>query len=220
MTLREILAEISRLVGRRPPRIRVPHAALLPVAVISEGVARLRGKSTRVTLESVRMARKHMYFSSEKAVQELGYHWRSPAAAFEDALRWFREQGLLGSLRAPSYGCLSRWSGFRPLRARSLNVRQIDDRSSERVAWSTASRAKGPRNHRDKWMPAANPCATMWRIGYVLAVRTTGERYCARCATRSRASSSAPSMNVDFRRRNTGNPIAYRPGASTTTPPS
>lgn len=96
MTLREILAEISRLVGRRPPRIRVPHAALLPVAVISEGVARLRGKSTRVTLESVRMARKHMYFSSEKAVQELGYHWRSPAAAFEDALRWFREQGLLG----------------------------------------------------------------------------------------------------------------------------
>ena len=96
MTLREILAEISRLVGRRPPRIRVPHAALLPVAVISEGVARMRGKSTRVTLESVRMARKHMYFSSEKAVQELGYHWRSPAAAFEDALRWFREQGLLG----------------------------------------------------------------------------------------------------------------------------
>lgn len=96
MTLREILAEISRLMGRRPPRIRVPHTALLPVAVISEGVARMMGKSTRVTLESVRMARKHMYFSSEKAVQELGYRWRSPAAAFEDALTWFREQGFLG----------------------------------------------------------------------------------------------------------------------------
>jgi dihydroflavonol-4-reductase len=96
MTLREILAEISRLVGRRAPRIRVPHAALLPVAVISEAVARLTGKSMRVTLESVRMARKHMYFSSEKAAQELGYQWRSPSAAFEDALTWFREQGFLG----------------------------------------------------------------------------------------------------------------------------
>jgi dihydroflavonol-4-reductase len=99
MTLREILAEISRLVGRRPPRIRVPHTALVPVAVISEAVARLTGRSTRVTLESVRMARKHMYFSSEKAVQELGYRWRSPTAAFEDALTWFREQGFLGASR-------------------------------------------------------------------------------------------------------------------------
>jgi dihydroflavonol-4-reductase len=96
MTLREILAEISRLVGRGPPRIRVPHAVLLPVAVISEAVARLTGKSTRVTLESVRMARKHMYFSSEKAAQELGYRWRTPTAAFKDALTWFREQGFLG----------------------------------------------------------------------------------------------------------------------------
>jgi dihydroflavonol-4-reductase len=83
-------------VGRRPPRIRLPHAALLPVAVVSEAVARVTGKSTRVTLESVRMARKHMYFSSEKAVQELGYRWRPPTAAFEDALTWFREQGFLG----------------------------------------------------------------------------------------------------------------------------
>ena len=42
----------------------------------------------------------------------------------------------------------------------------------------------------------------------------------ARCATTSRASSSAPWMNVDLRRRSTGRPIAYIPGASTTTPPS
>jgi len=95
MKLREILAEISRLVGRRPPRIRMPHTALLPVAAISEGFTRLTGKSTRVTFESVRMARKHMYFSSDKAVRELGYRWRAPAAAFEDALAWFRQQGYL-----------------------------------------------------------------------------------------------------------------------------
>jgi dihydroflavonol-4-reductase len=47
-------------------------------------------------VEGVLMARKHMFFSSEKAVRELGYRWRAPPQAFADAVRWFREQGLLG----------------------------------------------------------------------------------------------------------------------------
>jgi hypothetical protein len=36
-----------------------------------------------------------MYYSSDKAVRELGYSWRAPTAAFEEALGWYREQGLL-----------------------------------------------------------------------------------------------------------------------------
>lgn len=95
MTLREILVQISRSAGRKPPRIRLPHAALVPLALVSEGFARMTGGSARVTLEGVRMARKRMYFSSDKAVRELGYRWRPSAAAFEDAVAWFREQGFL-----------------------------------------------------------------------------------------------------------------------------
>src|SRR5262249_14156451 len=45
-------------------------------------------------------------------------------------------------------------------------------------------------------------------------------KYKARCATMSRASSPTPWMNVDLRRRSTGSPNAYIPGASMTTPPS
>jgi len=48
-----------------------------------------------VTLEGVRMSRKRMFFSSGKAVSELGYRWRPPLEAFEDAVQWFRERGLL-----------------------------------------------------------------------------------------------------------------------------
>jgi dihydroflavonol-4-reductase len=95
MTLREILVQISRSAGRKPPRIRLPHAALVPLALVSEGFARMTGGSARVTLEGVHMARKRMYFSSDKAVRELGYRWRPSAAAFEDAVAWFREQGFL-----------------------------------------------------------------------------------------------------------------------------
>ncbi len=100
MSLHEILVQICRLAGRRPPRVRLPHAALLPVAYASEAIARLTGRGTRVTVEAVRLARKHMYFSSDKAVRELGYHWRPPLRAFEDALLWFREQGKLPPARA------------------------------------------------------------------------------------------------------------------------
>ena len=95
MTLRQILECIAQLVGRRPPRIRLPYAAVLPVAYAAEALARITGRSGRVTLEGVRMSRKRMFFSSAKAVRELGYQWRPPARAFEDAVRWFREQGRM-----------------------------------------------------------------------------------------------------------------------------
>jgi len=95
MSLQTILAQIARLVGRTPPRIRLPYAAVLPVAYLAEGFAKISGRSGRVTLEGVRMSRKRMFFSSGKAVSELGYRWRPPLEAFEDALRWFRERGLL-----------------------------------------------------------------------------------------------------------------------------
>jgi dihydroflavonol-4-reductase len=95
MTLQTILAQIARLVGRTPPRVRLPYAAVLPVAYLAEAFAKLSGRSGRVTLEGVRMSRKRMFFSSGKAVSELGYRWRPPTDAFEDALRWFRERGLL-----------------------------------------------------------------------------------------------------------------------------
>jgi len=95
MTLRDILTLIARIAGRAPPRIRLPHGAVLPVAYASELYARLTGRPTRVTVEGVRMARKRMFFSSGKAARELGYHWRPPSDAFADALRWFDEQGYL-----------------------------------------------------------------------------------------------------------------------------
>jgi dihydroflavonol-4-reductase len=95
MSLQQILAQIAGLVGRSPPSIRLPYAAVLPIAYLAEGWAALSGRSGRVTLEGVRMARKRMFFSSAKAAHELGYVWRPPLEAFADAIQWFRERGLL-----------------------------------------------------------------------------------------------------------------------------
>jgi len=93
LTLKEILTQVTRIAGRRPPRIRLPHGVVLPIAHVAQAFARLTGGSTRITVEGVRMAKKRMYFSSAKAVRELGYTWRDPANAFQDAVRWFRDAG-------------------------------------------------------------------------------------------------------------------------------
>jgi dihydroflavonol-4-reductase len=95
MSLREILGVIAALVGRAPPRLRLPYGVVLPIAYLAEGIARLSGRSGRITLEGVRMSRKRMYFSSAKAARDLGYTARPAVQAFEDAIRWFRDNGLL-----------------------------------------------------------------------------------------------------------------------------
>ncbi|HEX3914359.1 MAG TPA: hopanoid-associated sugar epimerase [Steroidobacteraceae bacterium] len=96
LTLQQILGIIADLVGRAPPRIRLPYGVILPIACVAEGFARVSGRrSGRITLEGVRMSRKRMFFSSAKAARELGYVWRPPAQAFADAIRWFRASGAL-----------------------------------------------------------------------------------------------------------------------------
>ncbi len=95
MSLAEILAEVSRAVDKRPPRLRIPHAALFPVAFGAEVAARLTGREPFVTLDGVRMSRKKMYFTSEKASRALGYRPRPASAAIADAVTWFKANGYL-----------------------------------------------------------------------------------------------------------------------------
>ena len=96
LALGEILTVIARLVGRRPPRLRLPSGALMPVALLAEALARLRRSGEPlVTADGVRMAKKRMYFSSAKAERELGYRARPAEAALADALEWYRNRGDL-----------------------------------------------------------------------------------------------------------------------------
>jgi len=97
MTLKEILDATCACAGRRPPRLRLPHAVVLPVAILTEGWARLSGRGEpRATLDGARMARTPMYFSSAKAERELGYRPRPAADGIRDAVSWFRLHGYLG----------------------------------------------------------------------------------------------------------------------------
>ena len=94
MSLREILNTLAALAGHTPPRFRMPHSAAAVVARISETCSKISGGGEpRVTREGVKMARKYMFFSSEKAGQDLGYHFRPVKEGLSDAVNWFRDNG-------------------------------------------------------------------------------------------------------------------------------
>ncbi|MGH6913771.1 MAG: hopanoid-associated sugar epimerase, partial [Geminicoccales bacterium] len=96
LALGEILGMIARLVGRRPPRLRLPPGLILPLAHLAETAARLRGAGEPLlTTDGLRMARKRMYFSSALAERELGFRGRPALEALRDALAWYRGHGYL-----------------------------------------------------------------------------------------------------------------------------
>ena len=96
LSLAEILGEVARLTGRRPPSFKIPYAAILPVAAGAEALARLTGREPFVTLDGARMSKKKMFFSSARAVRELGYAPRPARQAIADAVAWFKANGYLG----------------------------------------------------------------------------------------------------------------------------
>ena len=92
LLLRDILAEIAQIVGRKPPKISLPRAPLFPLAYVTEFIARVRGSGEpMLTVNSLRMSRKRMFFSSVKARSELGYSARPAVQALQDAIAWFRD---------------------------------------------------------------------------------------------------------------------------------
>ena len=97
LTLLEVLTHIATAAGVRPPMIRVPHNIVLPVAYISEAWAKwVTGKEPFTTVDGVNMSRKPMYFSSKKAIDDLGYTPRPIISAFQESVDWFSSRGYLG----------------------------------------------------------------------------------------------------------------------------
>jgi dihydroflavonol-4-reductase len=91
-----MLAEIARQTGRKAPHIVLPRAPLLPLAWANEWRCRLTGGDPFLTVDSLKMARHAMFYSSAKAQSELGYGARLWPEAIADALAWFRRAGMIG----------------------------------------------------------------------------------------------------------------------------
>ena len=95
MSLKDVLTLITEVAGKSPPRLRLPEGVVWPIAWLMEKTAPLTGIAPIMTTDPLKMARKKMFYSSAKAAAELGYAARPAREAVEDAVRWFREAGML-----------------------------------------------------------------------------------------------------------------------------
>lgn len=93
LTLAEILQKLARLTGRQAPRVKLPYAVAYAAGVVTTCWARVTGTPPRAPLDAVRMAKKKMFVSTDKARRELGFTPGPVDAALGRAVEWFRANG-------------------------------------------------------------------------------------------------------------------------------
>lgn len=100
LTLKQVLASLASISGRKAPRVRIPHAAALGAAYCEAAISGLLGREPRIPLEGVRMARHKMFVNCDRARRELCFAAGAVGAAFERAVRWYEENGYVSGRRA------------------------------------------------------------------------------------------------------------------------
>ncbi|MBL8177365.1 MAG: NAD-dependent epimerase/dehydratase family protein [Bryobacterales bacterium] len=93
MTLGQILQQLAGLSGKPAPKMRIPYPVAYVAGVCSTAAAHVTGKEPRAPLEGVRMARKKMWVSCDKAQRDLGFTAAPVEQALDKAIRWFERNG-------------------------------------------------------------------------------------------------------------------------------
>lgn len=91
MSLREILEALGRISGKPAPRLRLPYGLAYAFALGESALSRVTGREPRAPLEAVRMARKKMFVSTDKARRELGFQPGRVEDALRRAVEWFQK---------------------------------------------------------------------------------------------------------------------------------
>jgi dihydroflavonol-4-reductase len=94
LTLKQILDELAAITGLPSPKVRVPYVVALATGVVDEILTgRILKREPRATIDAVRMGRKKMFVSSNKAARELGWKIVPVDNALRCAVEWFRANG-------------------------------------------------------------------------------------------------------------------------------
>jgi dihydroflavonol-4-reductase len=91
MTLPESLSALAAISERATPTRRIPHAAAIAFAALSETMeGRVLRREPFAPLDGARMARKRMFFSSRRAIEELGLPQSPVSDALREAVAWWQ----------------------------------------------------------------------------------------------------------------------------------
>ncbi len=94
LTLKHILDKLGTISGLPSPTMKLPYFVAYLAGAVDETISgRILGREPRATVETVRMGKKKMWASSEKAERELGWKIIPPDDALRRAVEWFRAHG-------------------------------------------------------------------------------------------------------------------------------
>jgi dihydroflavonol-4-reductase len=93
LTLEQILGRLSALSGKAAPTIKIPYSIAYAAGAITTALAQVTGRPPLAPLEGVKMARKKMFVTNDKAARELGFTPRPVEGALKRAIDWFRANG-------------------------------------------------------------------------------------------------------------------------------
>ncbi|MEE8566173.1 MAG: hopanoid-associated sugar epimerase [Candidatus Bipolaricaulota bacterium] len=97
MTMGQLLKTLSGITGLPAPRVRLPYLPILGLSYLNTAYCRLTTATPRMTPETIRMSRHHMYYDPTKAIRELGFPQTPPRAALEKAVNWFQDNGYVNA---------------------------------------------------------------------------------------------------------------------------
>jgi len=95
LTHKDIFRRTARIIGGIPAIAPLPIPLLRLGAFFLEGIAKVIGVEPLVSRDLVVGAGKFNWFSSEKAIRELGYSVTPFETTIRRASQWYREQGML-----------------------------------------------------------------------------------------------------------------------------
>lgn len=92
LTLEGVFKRLEKVSGRPAPTRKVPYPVAYLAGVVTTAWAGVTGVPPIAPLEGVRMSRKKMWVSHEKASRTLGYHPGPVDRALKAAVDWFRDR--------------------------------------------------------------------------------------------------------------------------------
>ena len=94
LSLKQVLDLLAEVSGLPTVKMQIPRAVALAWAYMDTALARLNPNHVPVaTPEAVQVSSKREYFSSDKAIRELGYGFIPAREALRKAVEWYKNNG-------------------------------------------------------------------------------------------------------------------------------
>jgi len=94
-TYKQLVQEVADVMGKKVRLAEVPYWVAQAAAWATYGISLVTRREPPLTPELVRVARFARYYSSARAIRELGYPQTPLRVTLEKTYRWYRENGYL-----------------------------------------------------------------------------------------------------------------------------